>query len=130
MNYCGNVGACGRSGSGHSANDHGMDGGLMLTGIFSRKIQASARIGAMGLAIVIGLLLGLPALAQAQVTLASAAAPTAGQAGVTVESVTGSGFPAGTIVPASVTITLTPSGGGASTSTTATSINSLPGTMR
>ncbi len=71
--------------------------------------------------------LGSPALAQTQVTLATTAAPALGQAGISVESVTGSGFPSGTIPPANVTITLTPSGGGGATTTTATIVTVIAG---
>jgi PKD repeat protein len=70
-------------------------------------------------------LISMPVLAQTSVKLNAATSPTSGQAGLTTVSVTGSGFPSGTISPASVTVTLTPSGGTAVT-TTATAVT--PGT--
>src|SRR6267378_3613878 len=66
--------------------------------------------------------------AQTQVTLGAIASPSSGQAGVSSSSVTGSGFPSGTISPGNVT--LTPSGGGASVNTQASSITTLVGSTR
>src|SRR5579864_1644671 len=69
---------------------------------------------------------------QSNVTLTSAASPTAGQPGVTVITVLGSGFPAGTIPPANVTVNLQPatSGGGPSGVATATAVTTIVGTTR
>ena len=78
------------------------------------------------LSFVGAVLLCMPVLAQASVTLKAATSPTSGQAGLTSVSVTGSGFPSGTISPASVTVTLTPKSGGTPVTTTATSVT--PGT--
>src|ERR1700722_13865006 len=81
---------------------------------------------ATGLSFVGAVLLCMPVLAQASVTLKAATSPTSGQAGLTSFSVTGSGFPSGTFSPASVTVTLTPKSGGTPVTTTATSVT--PGT--
>src|ERR1700739_600096 len=62
------------------------------------------------------------------VTLLPSASPSSGQPGVTSISVTGSDFPSGTILAASVTVNLTPSAGGAAVNTTATSVASVIGT--
>jgi RHS repeat-associated protein len=67
--------------------------------------------------------------AQVQVTLVSSAAPSAGEPGVTNVSVTGSGFPTGTIPPGNVLVKLTPSGGG-SVTTSATAVTTIVGTTR
>src|ERR1700741_1973987 len=64
---------------------------------------------------------------QTQVTLAATAAPSAGQAGISVESVMGSGFPSGTIPPANVTVTLTPSAAGAATTAQASTVTVILG---
>jgi len=70
--------------------------------------------------------------AQTLVTLSPAVAPTAGQAGVTSVTITGSNFPAGTIAPSAVTITLQPvvAGSGPSASTSATTVATVIGTTR
>ncbi|HLH08284.1 MAG TPA: PKD domain-containing protein, partial [Terriglobales bacterium] len=71
--------------------------------------------------------------AWAQITsirLASAATPATGQAGVTVNNVTGGPFPSGAINPSDVTVTLTPAGGGTSATTVATAVTTLMGTTR
>jgi hypothetical protein len=73
----------------------------------------------------------LPSLdAQVVVTLSSAASPTSGQPGVTTINVTGSGFPSGTILPASTTVSLQPAAGGAATNTSATAVTTIAGTTR
>jgi PKD repeat protein len=70
--------------------------------------------------------------AQTNVTLQPAANPSTAQAGVQLVIVTGSGFPAGTIPPANVTLTLDPAttGAGPSGSTTATAVQLIVGTTR
>ena len=50
----------------------------------------------------------LVGVAASQVSLLPTATPTAGEAGLTLVSVTGSGFPSGTITPSQVTVTLSP----------------------
>lgn len=62
-----------------------------------------------------------------QITLASSSTPLVGQAGVTVNSVTGGPFPSGTLPPANVKVTLTPSGGGTTVSTTASAVTTVVG---
>lgn len=74
-------------------------------------------------------LISLPALAQTNVKLNASASPSSGQAGMTSVSVTGSGFPSGTISPSAVTVTLTPSGGSPAT-TTATSVATVIGSTK
>jgi mannan endo-1,4-beta-mannosidase len=67
----------------------------------------------------------------AQVKLNTAAQPAAGNAGVTVEKLTGSGFPAGTITPAGVTISLAATCNGAAAATTAASlVTTIAGSTR
>ncbi|MGA2534765.1 MAG: PKD domain-containing protein [Terracidiphilus sp.] len=78
------------------------------------------------LSFVGAVLISLPLLAQTSVKLNGSTSPTSGQAGLTTVTVTGSGFPSGTISPASVTVTLTPKSGGTAVTTTATSVT--PGT--
>jgi hypothetical protein len=63
---------------------------------------------------------------EASVKLNSATVPASAQAGVTTASVTGSGFPSGTIWAANVTVTLTPKAGGSALTTAASSVT--PGT--
>ncbi len=72
-------------------------------------------------------MLWLPAVSAAQVVLSAATSPATGTSGVTTVSVTGTGFPSGTIPAANVTVTLTPSGGSAVT-TTATAVTVVKGT--
>src|SRR5271166_3917028 len=74
------------------------------------------------LSFVGAVLISMPILAQASVLLGGAANPPSGQAGETSVTVTGSGFPSGTISPASVTVTLMPRSGGSPVTTTATSV--------
>src|SRR5258708_28069575 len=95
----------------------------------NRKSLGGRGMSAMRITVlsVLGaLLISMPVLAQASVTLGGSTSPSVGQAGVTTVSVTGSGFPSGTISPASVTVTLTPNITGTAVTTTATSVT--PGT--
>ena len=78
------------------------------------------------LSLVGAVLISLPMFAQTSVKLNSSTSPTSGQAGLTTVTVTGSGFPSGTIAPASVTVTLIPQAGGTAVTTAATSVT--PGT--
>src|SRR5581483_12015073 len=64
------------------------------------------------------------------VTLTATTSPSAGEPGVTNISVTGSGFPAGTIPASNVTITLKPASGGANVTTSATAIAPVIGSTR
>ncbi len=70
--------------------------------------------------------------AQTQVSLSPATSPSNGQAGVTTINVTGSNFPAGTISPAQVQVSLRPAtpGAGPSGSTVATAVMTIIGTTR
>ena len=72
----------------------------------------------------------VPSGAQAQVILSSSASPAAGSPGLTTVNVTGSNFPAGTINPASVTVTLAPSAGGTLTTATPSAVTTILGTTR
>jgi glucodextranase-like protein len=74
----------------------------------------------------------LPNAAQAQVSLGSTTSPTAGQPGVTTISLTGSGFPSGTITASQVQLRLEPAtaGAGAIASTTAKTIATIVGSTR
>ena len=93
--------------------------------IMTRRLAIAAFI----LSLVVALL-AVPSGAQAQVTLSSMASPGAGSPGLTTINITGSNFPAGTISPSSVTVTLTPSGGGAATTTTPSAVTTILGTTR
>jgi len=80
-------------------------------------------------------LLGLVAIAhvlfsQSTIALSPATAPTSGQPGVTSITITGSGFPTGTILAADVDVALEPASGGAAVTTKATSIATLVGSTR
>ena len=69
--------------------------------------------------------------AQTVVTLSPAATPTAGQAGVTSITITGSGFPSGTILPADTTVTIDLAAGGATAVVTkASSVTTIVGSTR
>lgn len=68
--------------------------------------------------------------AQTLITLTSSASPSAGQPGVTVVTLTGSGFPAGTIGGDSVDVRLEPAGGGTVTTTKSTSVTTVVGSTR
>ena len=73
----------------------------------------------------------LIAQAPVSITLSASATPAAAQPGVTVMSLTGSGFPAGTIAPANVTVTLAPaSGNGSTVAVSATAVTTLFGNSR
>src|SRR5882724_6983943 len=76
------------------------------------------------------ILFAVCASSQTQVTLSSAVSPAAGQAGVTSITVTGSNFPAGTILPSSVSVTVEPTAGGAAALTTATTVTTVVGSTR
>jgi hypothetical protein len=83
----------------------------------------------------IGAFLAVPAgFAQsnnATITLAQTTAPSAGQAGVTSLTLTGSGYPPGTITPNQVQVTLTPaSSGGQTISFAPLSVSTLIGSSR
>ena len=69
--------------------------------------------------------------AQSSVTL-GAPSPNAGQPGIQVINLTGSGFPSGTIQPSAVTVTVRPAGSasGATGTTTATAVTTIAGTTR
>jgi hypothetical protein len=76
---------------------------------------------------VVLLLIAAPTQGAVTVTLSSTTSPSSGQPGTTNISVTGSGFPSGTIPAANVTVTLQPSGGGASVATTASAVRMIAG---
>jgi hypothetical protein len=67
---------------------------------------------------------------QGNVTLQSTTSPAAGQSGVHNLTVTGSGFPTGTIAPANVQIRLEPNGGGTPTLTAASAVTLVVGSTR
>jgi RHS repeat-associated protein len=68
--------------------------------------------------------------AQTAVTLTAATTPATGQPGVTNLSMTGSGFPTGTILPASTTVSLRPASGGAAVTTAAAAVTTVIGSTR
>src|SRR5678809_494660 len=68
--------------------------------------------------------------AQTPVSLSTAVSPAAGQPGVTSINVTGSGFPTGTILPASTTVSLQAVSGGPIVTAPATAVTTIAGTSR
>src|SRR5690349_12181465 len=93
----------------------------------SSPSRTRALLGAFAAAIAVA---GAFASAQTGVVLTSTTSPTAAQAGITTVSVTGAGFPAGTITPASVILALQPAAGGTITTTPATALTTISGTTR
>lgn len=80
---------------------------------------------------ILFLLAGLPMCAAVTVTLGPSTSPTAGQAGITNINVTGSGFPSGTILSPSITLTLQPPGPGAAPIMAAASaVTTIAGSVR
>ena len=94
----------------------------------SRRLRSGVWL--CGLAILVIVYAALSA--QTNVTLQPATSPAAAQAGVQLVTVTGSNFPAGTIPPANVTLTLEPAtaGPGPSGSVTASAVQLITGTTR
>ena len=82
--------------------------------------------------LVVALLVPQYTSAQTAVTLSPGASPSAGQPGVTTVTLTGTGFPAGTIQPASVTVSLAPVAGGTNVTATASAsaVTIIVGTTR
>ena len=75
--------------------------------------------------------LATPLRAQAVVTLSPAATPAAGQAGVTSITITGSGFPSGTILPSDTNVTIELAAGGATPVVAkASSVTTIVGSTR
>ena len=82
-------------------------------------------------AVLIAVASQFPLHAQTVVTLSPAATPTAGQAGVTSITITGSGFPSGTILPADTNVTIELAAGGATAIVTkASSVTTIVGSTR
>ncbi|MDE3178380.1 MAG: hypothetical protein KGM47_01870, partial [Acidobacteriota bacterium] len=79
---------------------------------------------------LLAVFLASPLQAQSTVRLSPAVSPSSGQPGVTLLSVIGSGFPAGTIPAANVTVALQPSSGGSPVTTAATAVTTIFGTTR
>src|SRR4026209_2995323 len=71
-----------------------------------------------------------PLLTQTGVTLAPSTSPAAGQPGVTVMNLIGSGFPSGTILAASTNVRLQPAAGGAAVTTPASVVTAVVGSTR
>ncbi|MGH9354070.1 MAG: hypothetical protein ACRD2G_18225, partial [Terriglobia bacterium] len=88
--------------------------------------------GSLPIGLAMLLLTPLGVFAQTTVTLSPTASPSAGQAGVTVVSVLGSGFPSGIIPAASVSVSLqaATAGAGPSGTATATVVTTIIGTTR
>src|SRR5215813_7955699 len=82
--------------------------------------------------ITAALLMFVSAQAEAQVSLSPAASPSSGQPGITAVNVTGSNFPAGTINPGQVQVTLQPAQGSPAqaSTTSATVVTTIVGTTR
>lgn len=89
-----------------------------------------ARTGTPARASGLIVLAAISAIAQTQVTLSPTTSPAAGQAGITSLSVTGSGFPAGTILPATTDVRLEPSARGAAVTTKASAVATVVGSTR
>ena len=103
---------------------------LVLLGLSKRSLPKK-----LGYSLLSVVLLGyrtLPALAQnpVAVTLSPTTSPAAGQPGVTSVSVTGSGFPAGSIPAANVTLTLKSSASNQVTTTAPTAVSTVAGSTR
>src|SRR5690606_25623496 len=94
----------------------------------SRKVRTFAAISAVLAATLVASLALLSA--QTSVTLSPAVSPSAAQPGVHLVTVLGSGFPAGTLDPSAVTVTLTPASGGPAATTVATTVTTVTGTSR
>ncbi len=92
--------------------------GLGLLLLASRKLRKTA------------LLLVSAIMAQGAVTLTSVPAPSAAQPGVTTVTLTGNGFPIGTILPSGVTVTMTPVSSGPVMTATVQSVFTAAGAMR
>jgi RHS repeat-associated protein len=77
-------------------------------------------------------LLAVPALltAQTAVTLTPTPSPTSGQPGITTITLTGSGFPSGTIANTGVTVSLKPAAGGAAVTTPSLTVTTVVLTTR
>jgi PKD repeat protein len=73
---------------------------------------------------------GTLSIAQTSVSLATATSPSAGQPGIQTISVTGSGFPTGTIAPANVLVSLQPAAGGAAVTTVPSAVATVTGSSR
>ena len=82
------------------------------------------------IACILPLVLPLAAAAQTAVTLSPTASPAAGQPGITTINLTGSNFPAGTIQPSAVTVSLQPSAGGTSVTTPASAVTTIVGATK
>ena len=97
----------------------------------SLVINNSATLGGQNVTVVTGAQTATLAngftVDEASVTLDASATPKTAQAGITTASVTGSGFPAGTIWAANVTVSLAPKSGGAAVTTTATVVTAGTG---
>jgi hypothetical protein len=97
----------------------------------SLVINNSATLGGQNVTVVTGAQTATLAngftVDEASVTLDASATPKTAQAGITTASVTGSGFPAGTIWAANVTVSLAPKSGGAAVTTTATGVTAGTG---
>jgi hypothetical protein len=105
---------------------------LMLLGRI-RRLDLFARGNgagiALGLALGVGCGLLLPGAAQAQsVKLSAVTTPSSGTAGNASVSISGSGFPSGTIAPANVSVALSSSCGGSPTPATASAVTKVIGT--
>lgn len=95
-----------------------------------RRLNSFAKGSNVGIALSLGCgLLLLPGTMRAQsVKLSAVTIPSFGTAGTGSVSISGSGFPSGTITPATVSVTLSPSCGGSSTLATASAVNKVIGT--
>ena len=81
-------------------------------------------------ALIAALAVAVTLCAQTAVTLTPTATPAAGQAGVTSITLTGSGFPAATALPANTSVKLEPAAGGTAVSTNPTTVATVVGTTR
>jgi RHS repeat-associated protein len=104
---------------------------LLVIGLLALiTLKAKARRFLLSLLVVLPFIGQSLIHAQTAVTLTATTTPSTGQPGVTTVSVTGSGFPTGTILPASTTVSLQPTAGGAAVTTSATAITTIVGSTR
>ncbi len=113
-----------------SAVPEASSGWLLLIGIGSFAAwRWRKKAAAVVVPVVIAAAIALPAAAQ-NITLSGTTSPAAGQPGVTTMTVTGSGFPAGTLAANQVVVTLSPVASGPVFTAVPTAVATVAGTTR
>lgn len=104
-----------------------LGGGLLAVVLVRRRFHNSAG----HILLVLACIAAAESSSWAQVKLNTSAQPATGTAGVTVENLTGSGFPSGAIAPASVTVSLASTCNGTAAATVAASaVTTIAGSTR